>query len=306
MYNQESTKMNTKVLVLHHDDNDGCCAAWVVKHYYDTVMGIVDVATVPVQYNQEPPFHLLDKDTTLYIVDFSYKRPILLQMKDMVKEIHVFDHHATAKEELEGLEFAKFSNTKAGAGLTWEILFNGLEPLQFIKLVDDYDLWKFEFNETEAFHSITGIIDAKNMKFWDDLCKVPGYYDHIVSKGKEKLYYENLEITKIVTSDKIKFTTFQCNGKEYKVAIYKTTHNLSKIGNRLLKDNPDLDFTFCWFIVPKDGSVVFSMRSTDIKEVNLGKDIAKLYGGGGHKNAAGFSLPLEEGLKMVESFYKVS
>ena len=88
--------MTKRVVVFHHDDNDGCCAAWVVKHYFDLVQENVEVITVPVQYSRTPPVHTLTPDTILYIVDFSYKRDVLLGLQKMVKEIHVFDHHATA------------------------------------------------------------------------------------------------------------------------------------------------------------------------------------------------------------------
>ena len=98
--------MVKRVVVFHHDDNDGCCAAWVVKHYYDVTEQNAQVITVPVQYGKEIPFQHLTSETILYIVDFSYKREALLTIKKMVKEIHVFDHHATAKAELEDLDFA--------------------------------------------------------------------------------------------------------------------------------------------------------------------------------------------------------
>lgn len=107
--------MTKRVVVFHHDDNDGCCAAWVVKHYFDLVQENVEVITVPVQYSRTPPVHTLTPDTILYIVDFSYKRDVLLGLQKMVKEIHVFDHHATAEAELSDLPFSKFSKDKAVA-----------------------------------------------------------------------------------------------------------------------------------------------------------------------------------------------
>ncbi|MEG3034070.1 MAG: DHHA1 domain-containing protein [Aurantimicrobium sp.] len=295
--------MTKRVVVFHHDDNDGCCAAWVVKHYYEVTEQDAEVITVPVQYSRPAPLHHLWNDTILYIVDFSYKRDQLLAMKKLVKEIHVFDHHATAKAELEGLDFAKFSDTKAGAGMTWDILFNNQEPPAIVKLVDDYDLWKFDLPGTEAFHAISTLHDTRSMEFWDKLYKFPETLDQLLSHGHEKLYFENIEIDDIINSDKIKFGKFTAPGKEYKVAIYQTTHNLSKIGNKLLKKHPEIDFTICWFIVPKDGKIVFSLRCDNTRELDVGKDIAHELGGGGHKNAAGFTLPISGGLSFVDLLY---
>lgn len=295
--------MVKRVVVFHHDDNDGCCAAWVVKHYYDVTEQNAQVITVPVQYGKEIPFQHLTSETILYIVDFSYKREALLTIKKMVKEIHVFDHHATAKAELEDLDFAKFSDTKAGAGMTWDILFNNQTPSFIVSLVDDYDLWKFTLKDTEAFHAISSLHNTRSMEFWDQLHNSHDHLQKLLNQGHEKLYFENIEIDDIVNSDKIKFGKFTSPGKEYKVAIYQTTHNLSKIGNRLLKKHPEIDFTICWFIVPKDGKIVFSLRCDDTRELDVGKTIANELGGGGHKNAAGFTLPISAGLSFVDMLY---
>lgn len=295
--------MTKRVVVFHHDDNDGCCAAWVVKHYFDLVQENVEVITVPVQYSQNPPVNMLTEDTILYIVDFSYKRDVLLGLQKMVKEIHVFDHHATAEAELSDLPFAKFSKNKAGAGMTWDILFNKEPAPYMVQLVDDYDLWKFTLKDTEAFHAISTLHNTRSMEFWYNLFLYPNVLQETLAKGHEKLYFENIEIDDIVNSDKIKFGKFTSPGKEYKVAIYQTTHNLSKIGNRLLKKHPEIDFTICWFIVPKDGKIVFSLRCDDTRDLDLGKDIAKELGGGGHKNAAGFTLPISAGLSFVDMLY---
>ena len=57
------------------------------------------------------------------------------------------------------------------------------------------------------------------------------------------------------------------------------------------------------FIVPKDGKIVFSLRCDDTRELDVGKTIAKELGGGGHKNAAGFTLPISAGLSFVDMLY---
>lgn len=44
------------------------------------------------------------------------------------------------------------------------------------------------------------------------------------------------------------------------------------------------------YFINKDGEVVFSLRSAQMDV----QEIAKLYGGGGHKNAAGFKTTFKE------------
>ena len=61
---------------------------------------------------------------------------------------------------------------------------------------------------------------------------------------------------------------------------------MSEIGSRL---SPDCDFAMIWYYDHDDRMVKVSLRAfhdhIDVSE------IAKKYGGGGHKKAAGFTLP---------------
>lgn len=41
----------------------------------------------------------------------------------------------------------------------------------------------------------------------------------------------------------------------------------------------------------------------DTRQLDVGKDIASEMGGGGHKNAAGFTLPISGGLSFVDMLY---
>ena len=63
----------------------------------------------------------------------------------------------------------------------------------------------------------------------------------------------------------------------------------SEAGNIMCQDKP---FSAC-FMVTKDNKVKFGLRSTD-KGVDV-SEIATSFGGGGHRNASGFSVPLEDG-----------
>ena len=52
---------------------DGFCAAWVARK------SLGDSAEyIPVQYGQEPP--TMEDGSNLFIVDFSYKRPVMRQL----------------------------------------------------------------------------------------------------------------------------------------------------------------------------------------------------------------------------------
>lgn len=307
--------MIKRVVVLHHEDNDGNCAGWIVKHYHNLVVPDAEVHLFPVQYSRPLPpnaIALMDKETVLYIVDFSYSKRLLLELQNRVAEIHVFDHHATAEDELKDLPFAIFSKNKAGAGMTWDILMNqrGASlperirkvPL-FVELVDDYDLWKFKNPDTKAFHAHSVLHNSKDPEFWETFLDNDAKLREFIDVGHKALYFEAQEINNILRSKRIKYGSYQGEDKKYNIAVYQTTHNLSKVGNEILSRNPHIDFTICWFIVPDENQIIFSLRSLGDRTVDVGKDICLSLGGGGHKSAAGFVMGIPEGLSFVSKLY---
>ena len=69
------------------------------------------------------------------------------------------------------------------------------------------------------------------------------------------------------------------------VSCVNSTHLISEIGNKLAETNP---YSAQYFFTETD--IVFSLRS--IGTVYDVSKICKRFGGGGHVNAAGFSIPL--------------
>jgi len=95
------------------------------------------------------------------MLDFSYKKPVLLEMAKQAITITIIDHHKSAKEDLEELFTLELSNITgvfdvehSGAWLSWKWFHEedrlGYVPM-IVRLVEDRDLWKFKYKETKAF-----------------------------------------------------------------------------------------------------------------------------------------------------------
>ena len=140
-----------KPLVIYHGNcADGFSAAWCFWRKYgeacDYLAGV---------YQQEPP------DVTgraVYLVDFSYKRSVVLRMLEQASHIVLIDHHKTALEDLAGIESEKFSTftdlNRSGATLAWDFLFPGEDRPLLLGHVEDRDLWRFKLagtREIQAF-----------------------------------------------------------------------------------------------------------------------------------------------------------
>ena len=86
-----------KPLVLFHGGcNDGFCAAWIYRRYVNPQSEFKAV-----QYNTNPPD---TENRDVIILDFSYERPLLMEMQERAQSLLVLDHHETAERELEGLD----------------------------------------------------------------------------------------------------------------------------------------------------------------------------------------------------------
>lgn len=104
--------MKPTFVLYHANCPDGFAAARAAW------MSLGDAATyLPVSYGD--PLPAIPDGSEVYIVDFSYPRPILEELEARCG-LTVIDHHATAQEALSGLAFAHFDMSKSGAVLTWE------------------------------------------------------------------------------------------------------------------------------------------------------------------------------------------
>jgi oligoribonuclease NrnB/cAMP/cGMP phosphodiesterase (DHH superfamily) len=133
--------------IYHGNCADGFGAAWVVRK----ALGEIDFH--PGKY-QEPPPDVTGKDVVM--VDFSYKRPVLLEMADKANSILILDHHKTAVEGLVDLPenvTAKFDMGHSGAMLTWEHFFPGQEPPPLLLHIEDRDLWRFALQNTRQIQA---------------------------------------------------------------------------------------------------------------------------------------------------------
>ena len=102
-------------VIYHGNCFDGHTAAYVAWSYFRD-----QAEYIGCQHGDLFPIQNLTRDDQVFILDFSFKREILLEVKEKVGDLRVIDHHKTAQEDLEGLDFCIFDMNKSGALLTWD------------------------------------------------------------------------------------------------------------------------------------------------------------------------------------------
>ena len=120
--------MKMRDLVLHHDDADGFCAAWVFHKFRP------DVEFRSAIFGDVPPEDV--KGRNVFLLDFHFKRNALLSTAKKAKSVVVLDHHPTTEQELGDLDFVVVGKDKAGCRMVWDYFQEGRQPTAAPRLVD--------------------------------------------------------------------------------------------------------------------------------------------------------------------------
>lgn len=262
------------IMVLYHAGcPDGFGSAWSFWRRYGEKADYV-----PVKHGESPPDV---KGRKVFVVDFSYPRTILLQMNEDAESLTVLDHHISAQKDLGDLDFCHFDMNHSGAYLSWVHLFGEDNVPLLISYIEDRDLWKWELDSSME---ILSAVDAfkKDFKTWDRLSSFLDAVNSITwakvrSMGEGILKYKDTLIASMSRHQ------YRIDILEYNVPVINVPFFQSEIASDMAEGE---DFSAAYYY---DGEgYCFSLRSRD-DGVDVSK-IASCFGGGGHRNAAGFRV----------------
>lgn len=254
------------------------------------------------------PFKLSDitpdtyKDIELYVLDYSFPIDHFKYHTEVFKQVTVLDHHAGAIADYKkryDLVVGKndwlvatptpnsklvFSSKESGAKLTYMYLFPDRNIPPHIEYVSDRDLWLFKHEKTKAFYSGINMLRTNNYYRLDLLVKydmnkileIGELYGTKILNKINSMLYSALKID--ITHD----------GATYSCGIINADLEIASDLCNAIITKRELDIAIA-YIIHKDGKVTCSIRSRE--GVNL-IPIAAVYGGGGHEQAAGFTIDL--------------
>jgi len=221
------------------------------------------------------------KDSNVIIGDFSFDKETLLRINNISNMLIVLDHHESASMVLNDLPFCKFDNTKSGARLVYEYLFNTKRVPLLIEYIEDRDLWLWEKDYSKEISAYLSILDKSDLDLWINLLQNEAYLLSTINIGNGILTYQEQSVKSKCKNAEDNLVSW-CG--EYTVPFINTTTLISEIGNKLSEEYP---FAIMYFIT--NDSIVFSFRSSD-KNI----DLTKLSLPRGHKHAAGRSFLLKD------------
>ena len=255
----------------------------------------------------------------IHILDFSFPRQVmdwLIGDESRSAGIVWLDHHKTAFEMWLGPEhdYKQFKhrtlgrhhiildNDKSGALLAKDYYLGEVAIRPLAHYIDDRDRWQWKMDGTKDIHAALQALQPWSFEQWAAIEKhgIPV----LMARGgtvREEWERQIRDMTKRPNYCMLSSRTDPVSGEHTPtfdirgLDIYWTCPGLavnsplhhSEIGNLLAEKSGT--YGLVWSIAPGELLVRCSIRSIGDYDVSA---IAKFYGGGGHRNAAGFSVPL--------------
>lgn len=267
------------VVIYHADCRDGFGAAYAAwKKFGD------NASYIPWKDHFMTPEGLEAK--TIYIVDFSFRRPAFEALVTHNKLVVVIDHHQTAEADVRAFPQNVFDNDHSGCVLAWQYFHPGTEVPELLKYVEDHDLWRFALPENREYNVALGQYDT-TFESWDaligELATSEANRVNFITKGALIAKFEDKLVANILKfKERVLF-------EEYEVwAVNADRTYRSILGNHLAELNKAVGGLALGIVYyHSNGRVNISLRSLDDVDVAA---IAEKYGGGGHRRAAGIEV----------------
>lgn len=317
-----------KPLVIYHADcADGFGAAFAAWLKFGN-----EAEYLPMQYG-DTPFKVEIKNREVYVLDFSFPREVMDSLFTSARRVVWLDHHKSAFEMWTGLyvkdgvhiehdydpdsmrPWVTLDDAKSGALLAWEYFHPNKEVPTLIRHIDDYDRWQFKLEGTKEFNKALWSYAPWSFKQWDEYLKefdLKGWspfsqdwenskaYRMFIDGGAAILRAQDSHIQQMLKQMRrceITLMNYDIHFQHpdvFRGLALNTPMHMSEVGHELA--NRSETYGLVWYM-GEDNRVKCSLRSNGDYDVSK---IAKEFGGGGHKNAAGFEVDIQTLLNWIK------
>ncbi len=222
-------------------------------------------------------------------VDIAPNNDTLRELCDVAQQVVVLDHHVTSRDrfhadpELEndvlaGGHHVVFDLEHSGAMLAWQH-FHDEDPPTLLEYVEDQDLWSWKLPSSEEVNAAIGSHE-RSFDAWTRLATAP--IDAVIAEGTPLVRAARIEVQRAVKN------AHPLTVAGHRVEAVNSTAHRSAIGHALSQRAAHGRPWGCVYRVNGEriDATLYSIGDLDVAA------IAVTLGGGGHRNAAGFSVPL--------------
>ena len=187
-------------------------------------------------------------------------------------------------------------NDQSGAMLAWRFFHPGTKVPMLIQHIDDRDRWQFKLDGTKELHAALRSHEPWTFEQWEAHFLVGNIrFGELKDEGKAILRAHNQNVQSVLKQARpcaIRWFDGEVDGHPAVNVFNGLAANApaflaSDLGHELA--NKSGTFGLVWSMA-SDGQTHCSLRSNGDYDVST---IAKAFGGGGHRNAAGFSTDID-------------
>lgn len=254
------------LVISHAHCPDGSTAAWVAQK-------ALRFCTIWMADHGSAPPDCTDKDVLM--LDFTYPNAQMRTIREQCGNLTILDHHQTALKNVEGIKFdGMIDQDRSGARLTWDWFFpSGLMPAVLLR-VEDRDLWRFNFEDTNDVMAAFMADDFESLTRVGELMAEGA--ESLAARGKTVNMFRDKLVQQAVEA------AFEVTIAGHKVLASNCPYTIgSDVAGKLAVGRP---FGAYWFV--NNGLEQWGLRSAPD-----GLDVASIaegFGGGGHFHASGF------------------
>ena len=222
----------------------------------------------------------------VYILDFSFSAVILRGIDERAAKLVMLDHHKSAADMLEGFAcrcgVVHFDMKKSGARLAWEFFFPEQPVPDLVRLVEDRDIWVWQYPESPGFLAALDM-EAADFVRWKEIA---GFNAQQLAAYVERGRAMDEKFSMLAEGMAEAARPVVFNGQAgLMVNAPGVFHSL--VGDLLSKKSGT--FALMWS-VDKTGTVKVGLRSQ--REFDC-IALAQSMHGGGHAQACGFKMGAE-------------
>lgn len=267
--------MSKSILFTHNDFDGAACAIVALRSGMVQEVQYHDYKTI-----DKAVLKALDDDyKTIYLADISVE-PATAEKMNNKGNCLLFDHHQTAQEKLAPLNYGWIYIDTSMCGA--KVMSTYIEEIpkdldNLIYHANDYDMWIHESPHSKRM----------NMLLW--LYGIDKFVDRFTKNPDVRFTQEENAMVDSYVERRRSYVTKACDGmmtfkdkQKRPVAVVFAEKYTSDIGQNILYSYPEIEYVIIINMV--EGSASFRSRQVDVSE------LAKFFGGGGHKLAAGCEM----------------
>lgn len=285
------------VIFYHNADLDGKACGAILKRELknDNIM------LYGIDHGDEFPWELIDRDTTVYMCDFSLPNfRDMWKINDTCRNFIWIDHHKSAIEKyqksrdniFQDLRYAPHLDGYRNVGdaackLTWVYFHPNEDVPKAIDLLSRYDVWDksdkdfWEMQVLPFQYGMKSVNTDPESEVWDRVLthsSINVSLNELISDGQIILWYINRENEYLADRDAFE-VAFEGHPA---IAINSSIHTSSVLESVYNENIHDLMIVFSI----SESTLYVSLYSTK-SDIDC-SELALKFGGGGHKGAAGF------------------